>query len=1202
MIPVSLKLSNFTSYGVNVPTLDFRQFHMAAISGINGAGKSSLIDAITWALWGESRAGNNADKLIRTGHDLMCVEFEFELEGTIYKVIRKRSTKGNGTTSLEFFCGEHNLTEGTIKSTQQKIISTIHMDYEVFVNSSYLRQGRADEFTLKAPTERKEILANILGLSGYDSLESKAKEEAKNLGIKIEGINYQVQEIDNELMSKDNTLNTLTQVEKELKELTEKVSSAEKELKESQLKKELASQKVASLTKSSERVEVLRQEIASFKRQYSDKQAVVQEFQLILSQEEVINKNYELLTSLREKAKVFQAKQSELNTLNQQLSNLKTEQSSLSSVVATLKAQFEESVRVGLELKKKVVDLNSSVCPTCQQPLKDDEQHKSLLAVSNQKLLDQRKVCEDLKTKKVDSQKNLDLLSGKIQPLEQKIISQSADVSEYEGVQKQIESLSETEIKKIKLSEAKTRIDSENKNLHELEELLAAKEKVLAEESRELEELAKHQRELTGASNEHQEKERLLNQIRILENSKRTELGAAQKLVDRSKQLEDVKQLRLKDREHFSVEKSDYEELALAFGKKGIQALLIETIIPEIENEANILMDKLSDGRMKIALSTQREAKTGGTIETLDINISDENGQRVYETYSVDGNELVFIRQGTDIRSLPIQDLWSTAALTDVHGKYQFQNSCVEALCYVNGRSLWQKVDKILRHKSPKKVLEVKCGPGNYTVRLTKNHSIYVMTAAGLKIKRTEDLNIGDLVLSPAIIPSPITTNKVDLTHFISGEFINDRKIKSKALLWDDNFIWSRRDQKLNRFVVVDENFARLLGVIVAEGSGNIKYSLALGTNQYLAQEIVKIAAAVFGTNERSLRYTSPEDIKRYASKYPHAVTTLSPKAQYNPDIGGRLVSHILKNLVGGRASSKKIPCFIFNTSPEVKKAFLKGLIQGDGHVSFYPMKSKSSVNITTVSRRLAGEVIFLCRQLGIWARIENHGEEGFRRDMHHQKSYRIVISGKKNLELLGIGVIASKYDSSTKYEGIPYSLLDTSRINGKRFRRGAEFESFGCGVSRIPKTLTKSYLKTQDLVQDWNILEIRSLEEIESGSDYVYDLMVPNNNSFVAGNGAILVHNSGGEAFRVNIAIRLALSKLLTQRAGARLQFLVIDEGFGTQDAAGRDRLIESINLIQESFAKILIITHIEDLKEAFPARVEVMKNTEGSTFQVFN
>ncbi len=92
----------------------------------------------------------------------------------------------------------------------------------------------------------------------------------------------------------------------------------------------------------------------------------------------------------------------------------------------------------------------------------------------------------------------------------------------------------------------------------------------------------------------------------------------------------------------------------------------------------------------------------------------------------------------------------------------------------------------------------------------------------------------------------------------------------------------------------------------------------------------------------------------------------------------------------------------------------------------------------------------------------------------------------------------------------------------------------------------------------------------------------------------------SGGEAFRVNFAIRLALSEVLAQRKGARLQTLVIDEGFGSQDTQGRQRLIEAINLVKDDFAKILIITHLDELKDAFPTRIEVEKTVQGSVVKV--
>jgi exonuclease SbcC len=92
----------------------------------------------------------------------------------------------------------------------------------------------------------------------------------------------------------------------------------------------------------------------------------------------------------------------------------------------------------------------------------------------------------------------------------------------------------------------------------------------------------------------------------------------------------------------------------------------------------------------------------------------------------------------------------------------------------------------------------------------------------------------------------------------------------------------------------------------------------------------------------------------------------------------------------------------------------------------------------------------------------------------------------------------------------------------------------------------------------------------------------------------------SGGEAFRINFALRVALSKMLTHRAGAPLQTLILDEGFGTQDPRGRESIVDALHAIADQFALILVITHVEELKEAFPTRIEVVKGATGSTFTV--
>src|SRR3989344_1381240 len=132
MVPVHLKLSNFTSYGDKTPELDFSSFHLAAISGLNGAGKSSLLDAITWCIWGSSRAGDSSDTLVRLGQNEMFVEFTFALDDHEFTVKRRRIKKSGGNTALELWSNSHNLTEGTIKATQQKIIDILRLSNETF--------------------------------------------------------------------------------------------------------------------------------------------------------------------------------------------------------------------------------------------------------------------------------------------------------------------------------------------------------------------------------------------------------------------------------------------------------------------------------------------------------------------------------------------------------------------------------------------------------------------------------------------------------------------------------------------------------------------------------------------------------------------------------------------------------------------------------------------------------------------------------------------------------------------------------------------------------------------------------------------------------------------------------------------------------------------------------------------------------------
>ena len=179
MIPLQLSLRNFLSY--REAALNFQGFQVACVSGPNGAGKSSLLEAIAWALWGQSRAAAE-DDVIHLGAGEAQVDFTFEHQQQVYRVLRSRRRNQGGSLELQVKTAEglRPLTQRGMRATQQLLSNIVKLDYETFVNSAYLRQGRADEFMLKRPSERKQILADLLKLGQYDQLSERAKERARD--------------------------------------------------------------------------------------------------------------------------------------------------------------------------------------------------------------------------------------------------------------------------------------------------------------------------------------------------------------------------------------------------------------------------------------------------------------------------------------------------------------------------------------------------------------------------------------------------------------------------------------------------------------------------------------------------------------------------------------------------------------------------------------------------------------------------------------------------------------------------------------------------------------------------------------------------------------------------------------------------------------------------------------------------------------
>ena len=197
MVPLHLRLFNFLSYQGDTE-LDLRGIHVGCLSGDNGNGKSALLDAVTWALWGWARGrrygtgGASPDELVYQGQTDMEVALTFAAGEATYRMVRKHS-KGGGRrgaarmVDLQAATGDgfRSLTEGSVAETEAQVQRLLRMSYDTFVKSAFLLQGEADRFTTSKPAQRKETLADILGLSLYERLQDRAKERVREYDAQL---------------------------------------------------------------------------------------------------------------------------------------------------------------------------------------------------------------------------------------------------------------------------------------------------------------------------------------------------------------------------------------------------------------------------------------------------------------------------------------------------------------------------------------------------------------------------------------------------------------------------------------------------------------------------------------------------------------------------------------------------------------------------------------------------------------------------------------------------------------------------------------------------------------------------------------------------------------------------------------------------------------------------------------------------------
>ncbi len=179
MRPLRLELEGFTSFKERL-ALDFDGLDLFAITGPTGAGKSSLIDALVFALYGQvPRVGREYKQLVSHGSERLSVSLDFEVGGKRYRVARTVRVAGNPQVVLERQAeGAYEPLAGRVKEIEEAIEKIVGLDYDAFTRSVVLPQGQFDAFLKGEPKERRKILVALLNLGVYEDMQQIASRRA----------------------------------------------------------------------------------------------------------------------------------------------------------------------------------------------------------------------------------------------------------------------------------------------------------------------------------------------------------------------------------------------------------------------------------------------------------------------------------------------------------------------------------------------------------------------------------------------------------------------------------------------------------------------------------------------------------------------------------------------------------------------------------------------------------------------------------------------------------------------------------------------------------------------------------------------------------------------------------------------------------------------------------------------------------------
>ncbi|OOV13779.1 SMC family ATPase [Deinococcus sp. LM3] len=194
MKPIKLELQGFTAFR-QFTSLEFGDLELFALVGPTGSGKSSLLDAITFALYGQTARLGAAglDALISQGERGLSVSLTFEVGGATYRASRTKGRKqAENEVRFERLDADGrwaNLSDGGARGINDRIRRAVGLDFKTFARSVMLPQGEFSRVLHGTGKERQALLGELTGLDHVGAMQRVASDRAKALKVESQGLN-----------------------------------------------------------------------------------------------------------------------------------------------------------------------------------------------------------------------------------------------------------------------------------------------------------------------------------------------------------------------------------------------------------------------------------------------------------------------------------------------------------------------------------------------------------------------------------------------------------------------------------------------------------------------------------------------------------------------------------------------------------------------------------------------------------------------------------------------------------------------------------------------------------------------------------------------------------------------------------------------------------------------------------------------------